>query len=94
MTEGMVLMPWWTPLLLGLLFAVCVGASAWFDHYSKARLKEAIDYWQRSKAIWDAIDAAPDAKITDEAALAMQEFCNKEADQTLSLPTDYVKPAA
>lgn len=87
----MTTIPIWGIWLLFILNVVCLLASGWFDRYSKARLKEAMGYWRRSKALWDAIDAVPESQIREEGLRAMEAFINEEHDQTGSIPTDYVK---
>ncbi len=92
MTDGMVLMPWWTPWLCGVLVIVCLAGTAWFDRYSKARLREATDYWRKSLAIWEKIDAVPASAMSAAALHDMDAFVSEHVDQSGSLPSDYVKP--
>lgn len=67
-----VVMPWWGLLLMSALMVGCVALSAWFDHYSKARLKEATDYWRKSRDLWETIDTVPNERISKEGLRAME----------------------
>lgn len=89
----LIFIPWWTPWLFGVLVIGSLAASAWFDHYSKERLREATDYWRRSRAVWDAIDTKAGDGISEEGLRAMEAFLDENIDQTGSIPSDYHKPA-
>jgi hypothetical protein len=88
-----ILLPWWTPWLLAALVIGTLFASAQFDRYSRARLREAMAFWRRSRAVWDAIDAQAEKGLSAEGLRAMEAFLAEEVDQAGSIASDYHEPA-
>lgn len=64
--------------------------------YSGRELKMATErltvsrrYYERSRSVWDAIDA----KLDEDSLAAVQAFLDEESDHTGSIPSDYHDPA-